>query len=146
MAIQSSPRAGFGPRFGLEVAGLVGALAVGVGIGAMVFEGGSEASSTSVSEAPAVSPPRAASAPGVGELSDAALIASARAIHDSLIEGTLGMRAADPPSEGSVLEPANAEGLPPFADSGRVPVQVPDGFNVDQARAEHDNLLPPGGN
>jgi len=148
MAIQSSPRMGFGPRFGIEVVGLVAALAAGVGIGALVFDGdGGSSSSVSVNQAPVVSdPPRVASAPGVGELSDQAFVASAKAIHDAYMDAHFGPFVDRQPSESSVLEEANREGLPPFSTYEVPPVQLPDGFDMEAARNQHDELLPVGAN
>ena len=146
MAIQSSPRMGFGPRFGIEVVGLVVALAAGVGIGALAFDGGSNDSSSSVT-APVplpADPPRVSSAPGVGELSEQSLIAAEKAIHDAYMDAHFGPYVKSSPSDSRVPEEPNPDVLPPFSEVP--PVQLPDGFDLEAARLQHDELLPVGGN
>lgn len=148
MTIQSSPRTGFGPRFGIEVVGLVAALAAGIGIGALVFEGGSNDSSSSVT-VPAPVPadqPRVSSAPGVGELSEQSLIAAEKAIHDAYMDAHFGPYVEIRPSESRVPEEPNPDVLPPFSTYEVSPVQPSDGFDMEAARIQHDELLPLGGN
>ncbi len=153
MALQSSSRFGVGPRFGLEVLGVIGALAAGVGIGALVFDTGSdEPSSVAVSQAPAVSPPRVSSAPGPAELSQSELVAAEKAIHDAYMDAMFGTYPARVASAPGPAELSPAEWL---ATQKAVHDQYMDEmfgayvsaastveFDVGAARDEHDRLIP----
>lgn len=101
MALQSSSRFGVGPRFGLEVVGLIGAIAAGVGIGALVFDGGSSESSSES--------PRVTSAPGPAEMTTAEFVAAAKAIHDSFMDALFGTYETRVTSAPGVAEMSEAE-------------------------------------
>ena len=158
MAIQSSPRFGFGPRFGLEIAGIFGALAVGVGIGAVVFNGSSDASPReSAIQAPAGNPPRVTSAAGVGALSEAELVAAEKAIHDLYMDAMFGQHvdrttSAQGPDDLSVAEFVAAQKaihdaamdamFGPYVDPASVRFEPSIEFDIEAARYQHDELLP----
>ena len=126
MAIQSSPRFGVGPRLGIEVVGLVAAVAAGIGIGALAFDGsGSTSSPGQVVVNPALAaPPVIASSPGVGAVSEGEFLRSAFGLHESFMEALFGPYRVDRPTEANEA-PA---------------------LDIAAARAEHDNLIPSGGN
>ncbi len=114
MAIQSSPRVGFGPRLGIEVVGLFAAVAAGVGIGALAFNGnesGGGSSQATVNPAPAA--PAVVSAPGVGTISQDEFLKSAYTTHEAYMEALFGPYSNEPAS-----------------------------FDLGAARAEHDRHIP----
>jgi hypothetical protein len=156
MAIQSSPRVGFGPRLGMEVVGLVAAVAAGVGIGALVFNGSeSGGGSSQVTVNPAPAAPAVVSVSGVGTVSQDEFLKSAYTVHESYMEALFGSYSVSVPSEATIYDfeaaraehdrlipfEANPQGRPAFSQGYR-PANEGTIYDFEVARAEHDRLIP----